>query len=102
MKRFVISILFALLTIPVSLSSFAQQQTGMPAPKETTVYFCPMHRDVQSKTPGDCPKCGMKLAAKTVVEAEDEFYACPMHPDVMGSKPDKCPRCGMMLVKMAR
>src|SRR5436190_16720304 len=101
MRKIVIATLITLLAISVSLSSSAQQQSGMPAPKQTTVYICPMHADVQSKTPGNCPKCEMKLVATTVVDAEEEFYACPMHPDVMGSKPDKCPRCGMALVKMA-
>src|SRR5271169_5644437 len=26
-------------------------------------YVCPMDRDVSSKTPGSCPRCGMKLVA---------------------------------------
>jgi len=33
--------------------SFAQQQE--------LEYSCPMHPEVKSKTPGDCPKCGMHL-----------------------------------------
>src|SRR5260370_4399614 len=35
-------------------STFQQQQ-----------YVCPMHPDVVSKSPGTCPKCGMKLRVKT-------------------------------------
>jgi len=30
-------------------------------------YTCPMHSEVVSSKPGDCPKCGMTLAKKTVV-----------------------------------
>lgn len=26
-----------------------------------TIYACPMHADVRSDRPGDCPKCGMSL-----------------------------------------
>src|ERR1700685_596644 len=26
-------------------------------------FICPMDRDVSSKTPGSCPRCGMKLVA---------------------------------------
>ncbi len=28
---------------------------------QPVVYTCPMHADVRSKTPGNCPKCGMTL-----------------------------------------
>lgn len=27
-------------------------------------YACPMHPEVKSDQPGNCPKCGMKLAEK--------------------------------------
>ena len=27
----------------------------------TFIYVCPMHPEVRSDEPGDCPKCGMKL-----------------------------------------
>lgn len=32
-------------------------------PTEVT-YSCPMHHDVHSKSPGECPKCGMDLEAE--------------------------------------
>jgi len=37
-----------------------QSQPPQPAP---VMYFCPMHPDVTSKTPGTCSKCSMKLVA---------------------------------------
>jgi hypothetical protein len=30
---------------------------------DSTGFFCPMDRDVSSKTPGFCPRCGMKLVS---------------------------------------
>jgi hypothetical protein len=37
-----------------------------PATKEvaTVQYTCPMHPDVVSDKPGNCPKCGMALVEK--------------------------------------
>jgi CopA family copper-resistance protein len=32
----------------------------------TTIYTCPMHPEVQSPSPGNCPKCGMTLVKKSV------------------------------------
>lgn len=31
------------------------------AQKQQAMYTCPMHHEVRSKTPGDCPKCKMEL-----------------------------------------
>jgi len=63
-------------------------------------YTCPMHAEVKSNKPGDCPKCGMRLepVSKGGVEAE-AMYTCPMHPEVKSDKPGDCPKCGMKLEK---
>ncbi len=29
--------------------------------KPATTYTCPMHPEVQSDQPGNCPKCGMQM-----------------------------------------
>lgn len=37
---------------------------GDTKPSEATMYTCPMHPEVTSDKPGNCPKCGMKLVPK--------------------------------------
>lgn len=85
-------------------------QSGTPLCQESIVYECPMHPEVQSSTPGKCPKCKMTLVAKkppavdsseaqsreTVQQADS--YMCAMHPDIRTSSPGKCPKCAMALV----
>ena len=34
---------------------------GAHAHEEAVVYTCPMHPEIRSPKPGDCPKCGMTL-----------------------------------------
>lgn len=65
-------------------------------------YTCPMHPEVEQIGPGDCPKCGMALEAKTisVVTSSKVKYTCPMHPEVIRDEPGDCPICGMALEPM--
>jgi DNA-directed RNA polymerase subunit RPC12/RpoP len=37
----------------------SSQQTQQPV-----IYTCPMHPEIQSNKPGNCPKCGMKLVVQ--------------------------------------
>lgn len=56
-----------------SVPAFGANHNGQAAhPKKPVAfhYVCPMHEDVQSKTPGKCPKCKMKLEKKRVKEPE--------------------------------
>jgi len=45
-------------------NSIIGQTPVKKAVANTVTYTCPMHPEVVSDKPGDCPKCGMKLVAK--------------------------------------
>ena len=61
-------------------------------------YFCPMCQEVESDTPGGCPKCGMALERNPAVrEKTKTIYTCPMHPQIEQDHPGACPICGMAL-----
>ena len=61
-------------------------------------YKCPMHPEVISDQPGDCPKCGMRLELiPTLAPRKGTIYTCPMHPQVQQDHPGECPICGMSL-----
>ena len=49
---------------------------------EKAVYTCPMHPEVQSDKPGDCPKCGMPLEKKVTVDTTKMLH----HSDSLNMK----------------
>jgi P-type Cu+ transporter len=57
-------------------------------------YTCPMHPEVLSGAPGECPLCGMAL---TPVAATTSHWTCPMHPAVQQPGPGHCADCGCAL-----
>src|SRR5262249_41026817 len=114
------SIGFFVLTLGLTLGSV---HGALPVYQQSTVYVCPMHPEVQSSKPGECPKCGMQLVVKSAAPANPDSdksggatvivpnpgqtpvssqsvdaYTCPMHPESRLNAPGKCPRCGMTLV----
>ncbi|NPV00110.1 MAG: efflux RND transporter periplasmic adaptor subunit [Brevinematales bacterium] len=63
-------------------------------------YTCPMHPDVRTHEPGNCPICKMELVPVQYPEVKNaavEYYYCPMHPEVREKAPGNCPICGMVL-----
>lgn len=121
-----------ILLFAISSIAFSQNMEGMDMgkkaakPASSVIYTCTMHPEIQSKKPGNCPKCGMKLVVqkpkaavkpkvstpKTSVTAEKKgsvksirptsktpvIYTCTMHPEIHSAKPGNCPKCGMKLV----
>ncbi|MCG6937893.1 MAG: heavy metal translocating P-type ATPase [Gammaproteobacteria bacterium] len=62
------------------------------------IYTCPMHSEVEQKSPGSCPKCGMALESKALSVTQTRVeYTCPMHPEIVQQQPGSCPKCGMAL-----
>ena len=49
-----------------------------PAATGDAVYSCPMHPEVVTNAPGNCPKCGMSLVLR-----EASMQAAAAHPDMM-------------------
>jgi Cu+-exporting ATPase len=70
-------------------------------PSSSAKYYCPMCEGVEADTPGDCPKCGMRLERNPAYKGEDrKLWTCPMHPEVQQDHPGQCPKCGMDLEPM--
>jgi P-type Cu+ transporter len=59
-------------------------------------YTCPMHPEIVSDMPGDCPKCGMALEP-IAAALPKTIYTCPMHPEIEQDHAGDCPICGMRL-----
>ena len=80
--------------VPVQAQTHASHQGKTPAKtrsaktrQKKTVYSCPMHPTVQSKSKGRCPKCGMDLRVAEHVE-ESAAEASPVSHDVGPTKLD--------------
>jgi Cu+-exporting ATPase len=76
----------------------APSSPSQKPPPSAAKYTCPMHPDVQSDQPGNCPKCGMALElARPVAHQQKVIYTCPMHPQIERDRPGQCSICGMNL-----
>lgn len=88
---------------------------GMHEASSTEKYQCPMHPEITSHQPDDCPICGMHLMPVSDADESSKqdatynhdshnhaprqtVYVCPMHPDETAMAPGRCSICGMFLV----
>ncbi|MDC0670681.1 efflux RND transporter periplasmic adaptor subunit [Nannocystis radixulma] len=63
-------------------------------------YRCPMHPQITSHEPGECPICHMALEPIPEEEVAAAVYRCPMHPQIQQAEPGSCPICGMDLERV--
>ncbi|HEU4388973.1 MAG TPA: heavy metal-binding domain-containing protein [Blastocatellia bacterium] len=95
---------FLVLAVLISntFPAFATRPASSVSQQSSPVYVCPMHPEVQSSTPGKCPKCEMKLVLQTSPKPaavnQADSYTCPMHPEIRSDKTGQCPKCGMSLI----
>jgi CopA family copper-resistance protein len=81
----------AFLLISFSSFAYAQEMKGMDMgkketkkPEQNVSYTCPMHPEIHSPKPGNCPKCGMKLVREQPKQA---IRKKPVKASVKPSKP---------------
>ncbi|MBI4929215.1 MAG: hypothetical protein HY841_00515 [Bacteroidetes bacterium] len=71
------------LTLQINGENITARFDGDAVGKENATaaagYTCPMHPEVQSDNPGNCPKCGMALVKKSNTSGKQEMkMMCPM------------------------
>jgi membrane fusion protein, copper/silver efflux system len=114
---------WGLIVVAASLAAFSWFTLARadPAAQSAPRYYCPMHPQITSHDPGECPICHMTLepipkerkqkaaapapaaAASASAHQHDArpgetLYVCPMHPEVQSETPGTCPICKMDLV----
>jgi hypothetical protein len=66
-----IALSFALAFATMSCNNADKSKTEQST---ATVYTCPMHPEVTSDKPGNCPKCGMELVPKEDAATADTSH----------------------------
>lgn len=85
-----------------------ESSEGSAAAAMGALYACPIHPEITSRNPGQCPRCGIPLNTGRTVQghvhdssqtAVAGDFVCPMHPEVTATGPSTCPECGMALIR---
>ncbi len=108
-------LLLIFLTSSFVITRCTNQSEQQSKSEHKQLYTCPMHPEVITEEPGQCPKCGMDLVPvkntaqsnvqhnaqeEQVTNNEKQLWTCGMHPEVILDQPGQCPKCGMDLVPL--
>ncbi len=113
---------WGLVLLSIALAAGAWWSFAGSQPERAERYQCPMHPQVVSDQPGECPICHMDLepvsesrgavpvtsappaqTARAPSPSEAEvLYSCPMHPEIQADAPGRCPICKMPLEAHSR
>lgn len=47
------------------------QPADLDPNRQNTIYTCPMHPEIKQNKPGNCPKCGMSLELRDIIDSEN-------------------------------
>jgi len=64
--------IYAIIPASAFEPTFNTDQVSYSDSTDTKTYTCPMHPDVISDKPGECPKCGMDLEVKDPKKDDDK------------------------------
>jgi Cu(I)/Ag(I) efflux system membrane fusion protein len=59
-------------------------------------WTCPMHPEITSEEPGQCPECNMNLVPMETETPQE--WICECCPEVRSAEPGICPECNMRLI----
>ena len=101
MKKYTVWLSLAIMLTAAALVLSCQKDTskqgGTAATAERELYICPMHPQITSDKPGDCPICGMRLVKKETEKPKPAAahsgkatkYRSTMNPNEVSDKPGK-------------